>query len=231
MDFSRQIECNIAPAIKTVRNLSAAAMQTVLQAACAGVRVATIKHFRTRNSEPANSAGFPRFGESYPKSNFWSKVANSVGEANIYGDTATIAIDSPALAHKADTNPPPITPKGGRRYLAIPANSRAAANPGMPRDFLGGSMRFGFGQTPDGHMMPALLATRDHMRTIKRGKKAGQRAVTNIDAQQTSGHGDVQYWLVRKVQTKHDPNAIPSNDLLTSAALRAADSALRQMKG
>jgi len=229
MDLQRQIECNIAPALKTVRSLSATAMQTVLQAATAGVRVSVIKHFRSRNSEPANSSGFPRFGESWAKSNFWSKVANSVGETSIQGDTATIAIASPALAHKADINPPAITPKGGRKYLAIPANARAAANPGMPRDFLGGSMRFGFGQTPDGRMMPALLATRDHMRTIKRGNKAGQRVATTIDAQQTSGHGDVQYWLVRKVQTKHDPNAIPQDDVLVTAASRAASAAIRQL--
>ena len=224
-----QIECNIEPAKKLLGKIDATAMQTVLQAASAGARNASIKHFRSRNSEPSKSEGFPRFGESYPKSNFWSGVAKSVGEVTIQGDTATIAIGSPALAHKANPTPPVIKPKGGRKYLAIPANARAAGFAGMPRDFLGGSMRFGFAETPDGRTMPALLATRDHMRTIKRGKKAGQRSATDIDAQQTSGHGDVQYWLVHKVQTKYDPNAMPSDEILTTAATRAATSALNRI--
>lgn len=224
-----QIECDIEPAKQLLGKLDATAMQTVLQAAAAGARNASIKHFRTRNSEPAKSEGFPRFGESWPKSNFWSGVAKSVGEVVVQGDTATIVIDSPALAHKADTNPKPITPKGGRKYLAIPANARAASYAGMPRDFLGGAMRFGFAQTPDGATLPALLATRDHLKTVKRGNKAGQRLATAIDAQQTSGHGEVQYWLVRKVQTKHDPNAMPSSESLTTAATRAATSALNRI--
>lgn len=223
------IECDIEPARKLLGKIDAASVQTLLQAAAAGVRNAAIKHFRTRNSEPSKSEGFPRFGESYPKSNFWSGVAKSVGEVTVQGDTATVSISSPALAHKADTNPKAITPKGGRKYLAIPANARAASYAGMPRDYLGGSMRFGFAQTPDGAMMPALLATRDHLKTVKRGKNAGQRLATAIDAQQTSGHGDVQYWLVRKVQTKHDPNAMPSDESLTTAATRAAQSSLNQL--
>jgi hypothetical protein len=99
----------------------------------------------------------------------------------------------------------------------------------MPRDFLGGDLRFGFAETPEGRVMPALLATRDHMRTIKKGKRAGQRLATAIEAQQTTGHGDVQYWLVRKVQTKHDPNALPSDESLTNAATRAAQTALNQL--
>jgi len=223
------IECDIEPARKLLGMLDANAVRSILQAAGAGVRNAAIRHFRNRNSEPANSEGFPRFGQSYPKSNFWSGVAKTVGEVTVQGDTASIAIDSPALAHKADTNPSPITPKGGRKFLAIPANARAAAFAGMPRDFLGGSMRFGFAQTPDGATLPALLATRDHMRTIKKGKRAGQRLATAIEAQQTTGHGDVQYWLVRKVQTKHDPNALPSDESLTNAATRAAQTALNQL--
>jgi len=223
------IECDIEPARKLLGRLDATAMQAVLQDAGVGVRNAAVKHFRARNSEPATSDGFPRFGESWPKSNFWSDVAESVGDVTIQGGTATIVVSSPALAHKAATNPPVITPKGGRKYLAIPANARAAAFDGFPREFLGGSMRFGFAQTPDGATLPALLATRDHLKTIKKGKKAGQRVMATLDKQQTSGHGDVQYWLVRKVQTHHDPNAMPSNELLTTAATRAAQTALNQL--
>jgi hypothetical protein len=56
--------------------------------------------------------------------------------------------------------------------------------------------------------------------------------MATLDKQQTSGHGDVQYWLVRKVQTKHDPNAMPAPEALTTAATRAAQTALRNfLKG
>jgi hypothetical protein len=209
--------------------LDSKAVITIQEAAAQGVRNSAIKHFRTRNSEPANSEGFPRFGQSYPKSNFWSGVAKTVGPVSTMGFFSIISINSPALAHKADTNPSPITPKGGRKFLAIPANARAAGFAGMPRDFLGGDLRFGFAETPEGRIMPALLATRDHMRTIKKGKRAGQRLATAIEAQQTTGHGDVQYWLVRKVQTRHDPNALPSDESLTNAATRAAQTALNQL--
>lgn len=222
------IECDIEPARKLLGKLDATVLPTVLQAAGAGVRNASIKHFRTRNSEPSRSDGFPRFGESYPKSNFWSGVAKSVGEVTVQGDTATISIASPALAHKADPNPPVIKPKGGRRYLAIPANARAAGFPGMPRDFLGGDMRFGFAQTPDGRTLPALLATRDHLRTVKKGKKAGQRVMA-AGRSATTGVSTVQYWLVRKVQTRHDPNALPEDAALTNAATCAAQTALNQL--
>jgi len=223
------IECDIEPARRLLGMIDATAVYIVLDGAGAGVRNAAIKHFRARNSEPAKSDGFPRFGESWPKSNFWADVAKAVSEVSVKGDTAIIAIDSPALAHKADTNPKPITPKGGRKFLAIPANARAASFDGMPREFLGGSIRFGFAQTPDGATLPALLATRDHLKTIKKGKMAGQRVMATLDKQQTSGHGDVQYWLVRKVQPRHDPNAMPSNQSLTSAATRAAQTALNQL--
>lgn len=220
------IECDIAPARRLLARLGPEALGACLQAAAAGVRAAAVRHFRARNSEPARSDGFPRFGESWPKSNFWSGVADSVGEVEVSGDTATVAISSRALAHKADPNPPPIKPKGGRKFLAIPANSRAAAWEGMPRDFLDGSMRFGYATTPDGKTRPALLATRDHLRTVSRGKRAGQRIATGIDRQQTSGHGETQYWLVRKVQTRHDPRALPDARALQTAAERAARTAL-----
>lgn len=214
--------------MKLLGKLDAKAMQTVLEAAADKVRDTTITHFDKRNTEPANSTGFPRFGQVYPKSNFWAGVAASVGQVSIQDDTATINIDSPALAHKAADNPPPITPKGGRKYLAIPANARSAAFDAMPRAFLGGDMRFGYAPTPEGKWMPALLATRDHLRTVKRGKKAGQRVMA-AGKSATTGVSTVQYWLVRKVQTRHDPNAIPSDESLKTAATRAAVGALRKL--
>jgi hypothetical protein len=222
------IECNVEPARKLLGMLDANAIRSILQAAGAGVRNVAIRHFRNRNSEPANSEGFPRFGQSYPKSNFWSGVAKTVGEVTIQGDTASIAIDSPALAHKADTNPRPITPKGGRKFLAIPANARAAAFAGMPKDFGGGKMKFGYAETPDGKTMPALLISRS-VNLYKGIDREERKELKKKRVPMSIRQDQVQYWLVRKVQTRHDPNALPSDESLTTAATRAAQTALNQL--
>jgi hypothetical protein len=222
------IECDISSAQKMLGQLNAQAVGTILQAAAQGVRNAAIKHFRTRNSEPAKSEGFPRFGESWPKSNFWSGVAKKVGEVTVQGDSATIAISSPALAHKADPNPKPITPKGGRKFLAIPANARAAAYAGMPKDFGGGKMKFGYAETPEGKMMPALLIART-TNLYKGIDREERKELRKKRVPMSIRQDEVQYWLVRKVQTKHDPEALPADDALTTAATRAAQSALNQL--
>ena len=227
MNPNATIECDISQALKAVEQWSSdTSVRVVVQAAGAGARAVTIRHFRARNSEPAKSEGFPRFGEQWPKSNFWSNVAKAVAEVSIQGDTATIAIDSPALAHKADLNPPVIKPKGGRRLLAIPANARAAGWVG-PKD-APIEMRFGYAPTPEGKWMPALLAKDNHLRRVSKGKNAGA-LVRAAGKSATLGVSAVQYWLVPKVQTKHDPRAIPSESTLTEAATRYAESAVRQL--
>lgn len=198
----------------------------VLAAAAHGARVASITHFQELNMRAsAESLGFPLYGQPRPKSNLWADIAKSIGAAEVKDGVATVPIDSKIWAHKADTNPPVITPKGGRRFLALPANARSAAWEAMPRDFLGGELEFGYATTPDGKVLPALLAKRNHLRTVKKGAKAGQRVMAK-GKQAKEGQGEAQYWLVRKAQTRHDPRAIPPNDKLTVAAQRAAADAV-----
>jgi len=204
--------------------------RAVLEAASQEDIVGTREHFARRETEPRNNQGFPAFGKDFPKSYFWSgSHGNSVAESikapviDTAANTATIEIDSPALAHKVDPNPPLIVPKGGRKYLAIPASIRAAAYAGMPRTFdPGGGLDFGFAMTPDGGWMPALVAKRNNERIARRGRNAGQRvAATAKNA--TVGFSEPHYWLVSKVQTRHDPNAMPDQPTLeTRANQRAA---------
>jgi len=228
MNPNATIECDISQALKSVEQWSSdTSVRVVVQAAGAGARAAMIRHFRARNAEPASSAGFPRFGEQWPKRNFWSGVAKAVSEVSVQGDTATISVDSPALAHKADLTPPVITPKGGRRFLAIPANARSAGWIGMPKDFPV-EMRFGYAPTPEGRWMPALLAKDNHLRRVSKGKNAGA-LVRAAGKSATTGVSTVQYWLVPKVQTKHDPRAIPSQTALSEAATKAAERTVRQL--
>ena len=211
-------------------------LRTALEAAGAAAREETLEHFREREAEPSRNEGFPRFGQPYPKSYFWSgnrgtSVAEQVrpGEYDPADATLTIRIDSPALAHKADPNPPPIRPKGGRKLLAIPANARAAAWEGMPRDFsVPGGMKFGYATTPEGRPMKALVARENYLRVAQRGRNAGQR-VAAAAGKGTLGALDPQFWLVKQVQTRHDPRAMPDARRLAAAANARAAAALRQL--
>ena len=208
--------------------------QTVLEAVGQEVRVAAIEHFRAREQEPENTAGFPKYGQSFGKRGFWAgtngtSVAEAVaapvflaGEKSVFID-----IDSPKLAHKADPNPPPILPKGGRQFMAIPANARAAAWEGMPRDLdVSGGMTFCYSLTPEGKWAPSLAARENYQRQVKRGKHKGETAETG---KSTQGQGNVQYWLVRSVQTKYDPRAIPDAEVLTERANARAASVLSRL--
>jgi hypothetical protein len=199
--------------------------RAVLQAAAQEVIVGSREHFARRESEPRNNQGFPAFGKQFPKKYFWSgSHGDSVAEQikkpviDLAKHKASIEIDSPALAHKADTNPPLIVPKGGRKFLAIPASVRAAAYAGMPRDFDPGcGLTFTYSRTPEGRWVPALAGKQNNQRLKSRGRNAGQRVRATID-KATHGQGEPHYWLVRKVQTKHDPKAMPDRAALEKRA-------------
>ena len=182
------------------------ARKTLIEAANAGLANALRRHFAMREREAPKSSGFPWFGQTYPKRHFWygtrgDSVADRIrvtlsSPARLAG---RVSINSPALAHKLAANPPEIRPKGGRRYLAIPANPTAAAWAGRPRDFPGG-LRFAFSKTPDGNALPSLVAA-----------------------------GGGAYWLVHKARTRRDPNAMPSHGDQSRAATSAVSAAVRQI--
>ena len=182
------------------------ARKTLIEAANAGLVNALRRHFAMRERESPKSSGFPCFGQAYPKRHFWygtcgDSVADRIrvtlsSPARLVG---RVSINSPALAHKLAANPPEIRPKGGRRYLAIPANPTAAAWDGRPRDFPGG-LRFAFSRTPDGNVLPSLIAA-----------------------------GGVAYWLVHKARTRRDPNAMPTHGVQSRAAMSAVSAAVRQI--
>lgn len=118
--------------------------------------------------------------------------AAGIREIAVTGDTATISIDSTALAHKLSGGP--IKPKGGRKYLALPSDDAASRFPGMPRD--NPALRakpFGYAPHPDGGDRPALL----------------------------DQSGNPVYWLVRKAVTRRDPRAPPADRDLAGTALEA----------
>jgi len=224
------------------RLLSSGFRKEVLDEAAHGMTVEARAHFARREAEPRDNSGFPRFGQTWPKSNFWKgtrgkSVAEKIGKPVVDpgAGTAAVAIDSPALAHKANPNPPPIRPGGGRKYLAIPANPLTAAWDGRPRDFpvQGGEMKFGYAQTPDGKTMPALVASDNYFRRVARGKGKWKDKVVEKDSKQraTRGAGDVLFWLVAKAQVKHDPDALPPKESLGEAAHKAAGGVFARLVG
>ena len=231
-----QIEGLTAVQDTLLRLASPAAQRAVMEAVGADVRNKAIAHFRAREQEPEKTDGFPKFGQAFGKRGFWAgtkgtSVAEAVGAPDFdAGDgSVTVPIDSPALAHKADPNPPLITPKGGRKFLAIPANARAAAWQGMPRDFdVSGGLVFGMVKGEDGRLRPALVAKENHLRSLSKGARKGLYVKAAGD-KATAGAGAPQYWLVRRVQTAHDPRAMPDTAALSQSANARAASVIDRL--
>lgn len=206
------------------------AKKTMIEEANEGLVNALKRHFSMREKEQPKSTGFPWFGQRYPKRYFWRGMRGlSVSEkvritlsspSRLAGQ---VSIKSPALAHKLATNPPPIRPKGGRRYLAIPANPIAAAWDGKPRDFPGG-LRFTFSKTRDGHWLPSLIAAANYKRRRKDGSES-----KSFSGKGNAGENDVTYWLVHKVQTRHDPRAMPTQNTQIESVTRAVSTAIRKL--
>ena len=208
-----------AEAVAKLKGIAERVMRASLEAAGAGVRVRLVEHFDEREAEARpGRKGFPNYGQKYPSRHFWSgangnSVAEKVLPPKLEGDTVTVAVDSAPLAHKAALNPPPIKPKGGRKYLAIPANARAAGWDGNPRAFRGGGeMKFGFAPIPDrpGKFAPALV--------VRKKSSANARATV-----------EPQFWLVKQARTPHDPDAMPSAEELAKAATRAVKGVIRRL--
>lgn len=207
------------------------ARKALIDAANEGLIVALRKHFALREKELPKSSGFPYFGQHYPKKYFWRGTRGTSVSEQIRVTFASpsrlvgqVSINSPALAHKLASNPPDIKPKGGNRYLAIPANPIAASWDGMPRDFPGG-LRLAFSKTPDGHWLPSLVAASNYK---KRSKKTGSES-KSFGKSANAGRNEVVYWLVHKAKSRHDPNAMPTQQTQTTAATSAVRTAVKRI--
>lgn len=190
--------------------------KTVIEAANEGLVSALRRHFAAREKEP-HRIGWWNLGHgAFPKRWFWrgtrgTSLAENLRTVQMSPSKleTTIAVNSPALAHKLNPNPPAIRPKGGRRYLAIPANPVSAQWSGMARDFPGG-LRFAYTRLGQS-WLPSLVAASNWKKHDTQNK--------------------VMYWLVHKVQTRHDPDAMPSSYVQRSAVRSAVASAVAQLCG
>ncbi len=194
------ITVDAAHAFNKIKNFTQKMHPIALQAAAMGVRVALDKHILMRQSEPRKD-GFPMQG-------FWvgnngRSVREAIQPTEYNGDTATIRIKSAPLAHKVDTNPPPITPKGGKKYLTIPALAEAS---GLPA----GNFNLKFGYRKKDGSVP----------------KDGERGFPALFEPSSNR---IFYWLARKVQTPHDPRAMPDEKDLQQTAVQHAEAALKKL--
>jgi len=205
--------------------------KTVIEAANEGLVDSLRRHFAAREKEP-HSIGWWNLGQgTFPKRYFWrgtrgTSVSEKIRTTLISPARleTTVSIESPELVHKLDRNPPPITPKGNRKFLAIPASPVAAQWTGMPRFFPGG-LRFAYSKLL-GRWLPALVAASNYK---KSGSKAKRNRLAPDGTDGKPGENEVVYWLVHKVKTRRDPRALPSPQDQHSAvrsAVAAAVSAL-----
>lgn len=220
-------DAQIKAATKAVSFLEDAGnRKTVIEAANEGLANALRRHFSNREREP-HAVGWWNIGQgAFPKRYFWrgtrgTSVAEKMHTTLISPARleARIAIDSPALAHKLNPNPPPIRPTGGRKLLAIPANPEAAQWSGMARDFPGG-LRFAYSRLA-GYWLPCLIAAANYKNSKGRFTSTGKGAKT--------GENDVVYWLVHQVVTRHDPRALPSAREQHSAVQSAVMAAIARL--
>lgn len=231
IDFHR-FEQSRAEAEKVIEKLDRGpSRKAIIDAGTEGLISALRKHFAQREGEMPKSSGFPWFGQRYPKKYFWRGTRGTSVSEQIRVTLASpsrllgqVSINSPALKHKLATNPPDIRPKGGRRYLAIPANPIAASWDGMPRDFPGG-LRLAFSKTPDGHWLPSLVAASNYK---KRSKKSGSES-KSFGGSANAGANEVVYWLVHKVKSRHDPAALPTQRAQTNAVTSAVRTAVNRI--
>lgn len=207
------------------------ARKIMIEAGTEGLISVLRKHFALREKELPKSSGFPWFGQRYPKKYFWRGTRGTSVSEQIRVTLASpsrligqVSINSPALKHKLAANPPDIRPKGGRRYLAIPANPIAASWDGMPRDFPGG-LRLAFSKTPDGHWLPSLIAASNYKHRVK---KTGSES-KSFGGSANAGANEVVYWLVHKVKSRHDPAALPTQRAKTNAVTSAVRTAVNRI--
>ena len=220
-------DAQIKAATKAVSFLEDAGnRKTVIEAANEGLANALRRHFSNREREP-HAVGWWNIGQgAFPKRYFWrgtrgTSVAEKIRTTLVSPARleAQIAIDSPALAHKLNPNPPPIRPKGGRRYLAIPVNPNSAQWTGMARDFPGG-LRFAYSRLA-GHWLPCLIAASNY--------KNGKGRFTSSGKGTKTGENEVVYWLVHQVATRHDPRALPDANEQRSAVQGAVMTAVANL--
>lgn len=199
---------NATPALQQMLARSGQ-LKPLHEAAGKGVEVALKGHFKNRQAE-GNKRGWP---DRY----FWSGrqgVAQKTRLTSATNARAVVTIADPRFTMKV--NGGTITPKRGK-FLALAENEEAYAKSGQ------GRIRDVFPQLKIAIDQKLGLVLVDSARTkikIGRPKKDGSRAVAN--AGNVSG-GEIFFNLAKRSHQKPDPNAMPAEGVLPTAASQAVN--------
>ena len=158
--------------------------------------------FHRLNATKPNKKGWPR-------QNFWSTVANSVSQRpKIAGDSATISINHPVIAHKAGLGPMKghIRPRN-KKWLTIPAVPEAYGKSAKEYQKGGGKDHKLF-FIKRGESLAFLaeidLSQKNEQEQPKSGKRGKSKQRSKLK---------IIYILKKHVYQKPDPDALP--DVIT----------------
>lgn len=167
---------------------------------------------------------------SSKRSRFWESIRDRVGNPELKADGAVVVpIAAPELVHKVTGGP--IEPRRGRA-LTIPATAAAkkTGSPGMMdrKNFLT------FIPIPGRpKLIGALVDTgKPPPRKPKKAKKPKRARHARRPRKTTSKPFPIEnvwYWLVRKVDQKPDPKALPPKRRMQARVARAAMRALEYL--
>jgi hypothetical protein len=168
------------------------------------------EHFLQRNLEG------PRNQFNAPSSNFWADIRDAVNDAEVTADGASVTIAHPAIAQKVYGGT--ITADGG--YLSIPARLEAYGK--SPRLFENlTAIFFKSGAA-------ALISTDISLTRADGSEGKRERGKKYLGTLKESGL--VFYWLVKSVDQKPDPNALPTKEKLEEGLADTAEKHFERIK-
>lgn len=167
--------------------------------------------------------------KGWPSRKTWQQIRDATGLAEANNDGATISIEHPAIRQKFFGSEVlgPIKPKEASR-LAIPATAAAYAA-GSPGEGKTPALKVMLAYNSErGHWMLSLFNAEDQagMKQVKDRRKGHQGEMKWVpDPKKPAG---VWYWLVRQAFVPRDPNALPTDDVLTARAVAAGQRFLEE---
>lgn len=147
--------------------------------------------------------GLPSNKQGFPTTNFWADAARSTTWM-LLADGVLIRVDKAGVQQRLRGGD--IVPGAGKTYLTLPATADAYGH--RAGEF---NLKFAI-VNQDGFQRPALVARRSVAAMVTQ-TKTGKFKHTGDEIGEV-----VFYWLVRHVHQEPNPDVIPSDDEITTAA-------------
>ena len=158
-------------------------------------------HFAAKNADPKSHRTAMGFGAA--PTDLYAEFAQSTSWQPSFAGV-TLSVDHVAARQRLEGGT--IKPVNST-YLTIPARSESYGK--RAREF-GETLMVLFGRNGP----YALAAKADHMRTLRRGPRAGQLVPVRGEEKGTAGAGGVYFFLVSESTQPPDPTVLPDNEKL-----------------